>query len=101
MRKITNNVTTAFENNRPFKSGNDEVRVSKDSTQMLLHGNLIAEKVKGVLFISNCGWQTNTTKERLNGLNGVRIQQIKGVWYLFDKTGIGRPWDGKRTKVII
>lgn len=94
MRKITNNVTNAFENNSPFRSGNDEVKVSTESTQMLLHGNLIAEKVKGVLYISNCGWQTNTTKERLNGLSGVSICQKKGVWYLN-----GVAWDGKRIAV--
>lgn len=94
MRKITNNVSNAFENNRAFKSGNDTVTVSDESTQMRLHGNLIAEKIKGKLFISNCGWQTNTTKERLNGLSGVSIQQKKGTWYLN-----GKEWNGERIEV--
>lgn len=90
MRKITSNVTNAFENNRAFRSGNDEVRVIGTTVQMFLHGNMIAERKNGKLTISNCGWQTNTTKERLNGLNGVSINQSKGTWYLN-----GKAWDGK------
>ena len=61
--------------------------------ELYLHDNKIAEihktKRKKVLKITNAGWKTNTTKERLNGLNGVRINQRKGVWYLNDKE-----WNG-------
>lgn len=94
MRKITNNVTNAFENNRAFKSGNDEVKISQDSVQMLLHGNIIAEKTKGFLYITNCGWKTNTTKERLNGISGINICQKKGLWYLN-----GEAWNGNLIKI--
>ena len=43
---------------------------------MMYHGNIIAlkDRKSGAIQITNCGWETNTTKERLNGL----IQAVKG-----------------------
>lgn len=63
-------------------------------TKLELHGNTIALKQDGELYITNAGWPTNTTKERLNGLPGVSIQQKKGVWYLN-----GEEWSGEWIKV--
>jgi hypothetical protein len=61
-----------------------------DNYTMRLHGNLIAKiDADGTLAITNAGWFTNTTKERLNGIPGVSICQKKGDWYLN-----GRKWDG-------
>ena len=57
---------------------------------MYLHGNLIAQRTPLATTITNCGWFTRTTKERLNGLGGVDIVQMKGVWYLN-----GKEWDGE------
>lgn len=82
----------------PFKSGNTEVHDFGWYTALYLHGNKIAEmqytghgkEAKKTLYVTNAGWPTNTTKERLNGLPGVHIQQIKGKWYLD-----GKEWDGK------
>ena len=48
-----------------------------------------------LLSITNCGWETATTKERLNALPNVRIQQKKGIWYLNDVE-----WDGKLIDVV-
>jgi len=39
--------------------------------------------------ITNAGWQSNTTKERLNGLSGVSIYQKNFQWFLN-----GKPWNG-------
>ena len=61
---------------------------------MILFGNIIAERVNNELIICNCGYPTNTTKERLNGLPNVSIVQCKGEWYLN-----GEKWNGKPTKV--
>lgn len=94
MRQVTQNVSNAFANNVPFKSGIDKVVVTDNTTQMILHESIIAEKINGELFISHCGYQTNTTKDRLNGIDGVRIQQIKGKWYLN-----GEFWSGKLIKI--
>ena len=78
MRQVTQNVSNAFANNRAFKSGNDEVKASENTVDLLLHGNLIAWKIGGKTFITNSGYQTNVTKDRLNGIKGVSIHQKNG-----------------------
>ncbi len=94
MRKITNIITNAFIAGNPLRQGNDEVRINGKITELRLHGHVIAERINGKLFICNCGYQTNVTKERLNGLPNVSIQQKKGVWYLN-----GKEWNGNRIEV--
>ena len=93
MRKITEESVNAFNNTLPFKKANMEIEVLPNVTIMKLHGNAIAYRYNDpekTLSITNCGWQTNTTKERLNGIDGVNIVQKKGVWYLN-----GKEWDGE------
>jgi len=93
MRAITKQSIEAFLNAKSFKKENMQVNVLPNVTTLELHGNIIAYKYNDpekTLSISNCGWATNTTKERLNALPGVSIQQKKGVWYLS-----GKQWDGK------
>ena len=103
MRKITRDAIKAFESNRPFKRGNTEIKVYEDSddiryTVMKLHGNTIAYKVTGDsgtgLFISDGGWQTPTTKERLNGIKGVSIYQRDYQWFLN-----GERWSGQQIAI--
>ena len=94
MRAVTFNAADSFINNETKKFGNTKVTVEDGVTKLLLHDNLIATKEKGVLRVSNAGWQSNTTKERLNALHGVSIRQIKGVWYLN-----GTEWDGSWTEI--
>ena len=99
MRKITREACQAFECQRDFKRGNTEVvRFINNEVNMeyRLHGNLIAYSNSKGLFISNAGWFTNTTKERLNGLTGVNIHQKDYVWYLN-----GEAWNGKWIKIGI
>lgn len=90
MRKITLEVAKAFSEGRKLKMSNTET----DGKTIWLHSNKIAEKIDGSLWINSCGWLTNTTKERLNGLEGVNITQMKGVWYLN-----GVKWDGNLIKI--
>ena len=93
MRKITEQATQAFMEARAFKSGNTKVEVLPNCTILKLHNNAIAYRYNDpeqTLSITNSGWQSNTTKERLNGIDGVRISQSKGKWYLN-----GNEWDGK------
>ena len=94
MRKITELSAEAFESNTSFRSGNTVVSVSNETVELKLHGNTIAKKdlSSGQLSISTCGWNTNTntTRERLNGLSGVRVYQSKGILHLN-----GAPWNGK------
>lgn len=93
MRAITNNAINAFLNAQSFKSGNTEVEVMPNVTVLRLHNNPIAylyNDPERTLSITNAGWATNTTKERLNGLPNVIIKQVKGEWFLN-----GKEWDGK------
>ena len=80
----------AFESGRNFRKGNTEVQEILGGVQLLLHGNIIAKKLPEGLFVSNAGWTTKTTKERLSGICGVFINQNKGVWYL---NGEEMPYD--------
>lgn len=91
MRKITKQASAAFFNAEKFKSGNTEVKVFPNVTVLLLFGNEIAyiyNDLEKTLSITNAGWKSNTTKERLNGL-GVSINQKKGAWFLN-----GAEWGG-------
>lgn len=90
MKIVTKNAVNCFnqEGNAIFGS-NTQVTTSNGITKLFLFGNLIAVKENGVTRISNAGWESNTTKERLNALHGVHIQQKKGVWYLN-----GEEWNG-------
>jgi len=114
MRKITLESTKAFNSNQSFNKANMRVQVyasdrCKDSkvVELLLHGNVIARKyINGdfsegadgieLTFITSAGWQTNTTKERLNGLDGVSICQKDFDWYLN-----GKLWDGSWTSIKV
>jgi hypothetical protein len=90
MRQITKQAVAAFMNGYNFNSGNTMVQ----DGAMYLHGNKIAEWMDGELWITNAGWQSNTTKERLNGIPGVSIQQRNYVWYLNSEE-----WSGQWIKV--
>jgi len=94
MRKITEETVKAFYNKGKFKKANTIVFFDRYDykSRMLLHDNCIAtyDHQESVLTIANCGWFSNTTKERLNALEGVHIQQKNFVWYLN-----GEEWNGK------
>lgn len=92
MKIVTQNSASAFYNNvKGTFGGNTKVEVEDNGvTKLFLFGNLIAVRDNGVTRISNAGWESNTTKERLNGLHGVHIQQKKGEWYLN-----GEKWNGR------
>jgi len=94
MRKITKESVKAFYNNYNYSNNNTFVNDSK----FYLHHNLIAEKKNNKLYICNCGWFSNTTKERLNGiLNHIGhagIYQKNFSWFLD-----GEKWNGQRTEI--
>ncbi len=92
MRKITQDSVYAFFCGRPFSSGNMTIHREADGSQtsMELHCNCIARRypLAGKTWLSDCGWQTVTTKERLNGilayLKQPLIYQRDFVWYQGD-----------------
>jgi hypothetical protein len=92
MKKITQDATDKFLEAKPFKRDNTEVVVLPNVTILKLFGNEIAYLYNDpdrTLSIRNCGWFSNTTKERLNALPKVTISQKKGEWYLN-----GQHWNG-------
>ena len=73
----------------PFSSGNTTVVQNDRDMDVFLHGNHIASlcKISMDLRIFDGGWQSNTTKSRLNALldefgGGDRVIQKDFVWYL-------------------
>jgi hypothetical protein len=100
MKAITKDSINAFMQDTEFKRQNMRVDIiSGVATGLYLHDNLIAIKYHvepKELFISNCGWFSNTTKERLNALPNVHIQQKNFKWFLN-----GKQWNGKQTKIIL
>lgn len=91
MRKITKESVAAFIAGMPFSKGNMRVSINDaGAVCMELHGNLIAIRYSDghkETEISNAGWSSNTTKERLNGLlkalgmADCQIYQKDFVWY--------------------
>ena len=74
---------------RPFSSANTTVVQNDRDMDVFLHGNHIATlcKISMDLRIFDGGWQSNTTKSRLNALldefgGGDRVIQKDFVWYL-------------------
>ena len=94
MRTVTKNAANCFYNKGNGNFSNTSVITEGNMTKMFLFGNLIAKLENDKLFITNAGWKSNTTKERLNALKGVNILQKKGEWFLN-----GEKWDGKLTEI--
>ena len=70
---------------------NTTIERESDSTIIVrYHGNTIARYWQdGLVYLTNAGWYTSTTKERLNSL-GASIYQKNWVWY--EASGEGEPW---------
>ena len=73
----------------PFSSGNTTVVQHRNEMEVFLHGNHIATlcKISMDLRLFDGGWQSNTTKSRLNALldefgGGDRVIQKDFTWYL-------------------
>ena len=85
MRKVTEQTVQAFFNGTKKTVGNTTVTVVDGETAMALHGNIIAiRSAEGVVKINNKGYDTPTTKERLNCIlsrcNNSYIQQKNFAW---------------------
>lgn len=98
MKKITQESVCAFMNAKPFKRDNTEVIVLQNVTILKLFGNEIAYRYNDpeqTLSITNAGWFSNTTKERLNAIPNVQIHQKNFNWYLN-----GKEWNGELIDVL-
>ncbi len=96
MRKVEEQMNYAIRHRKNWAGSNTTVRCFKENgitteMQVLLHGNLIAwlDTATNDLNISSAGWETVTTKSRLNALldefrDGAKIFQKNWEWFLSD-----------------
>ena len=91
MRKSEPQMQIALRNRVNWSSGNTTVFNDNEGNQFVtLHGNLIASISNfGDIKLSSCGWQTVTTKSRLNAvldtfLSGIGVFQKQFEWFIND-----------------
>jgi len=73
MRKVTSDIKQAFEQGTPLKVGDTRT----DGTSVFLHGNeIIRRDISGLVFATLAGWNTPTTRERVNGITGMGFHQV-------------------------
>ena len=74
MRRIEENMVYAVRNGRNFRSGNTVVTNDETGIKVYLHGNCIWAKYNGTARFTMAGWNTPTTRSRLDAL-GVNVRQ--------------------------
>ena len=91
MRKVEMQMNTAIRNRVNWSGGNTTVMidpVNADQATVYLHGNRIAQVCSEFVAIFDGGWQSNTTKSRLNALctefcvSGEGVFQKDFAWYV-------------------
>lgn len=80
-RKIETLMNKAIANQRNWSQDNTVVvaNTEEDRVEVYLHNNLIAELGDNYITLYDGGWQTNTTKSRLNAIlskNGVGNEHV-------------------------
>lgn len=110
MRKIEQEMCAAISSNKNWSKANTRVEIvnymdaagdAAIKANVYLHNNHIATVSRELVEITDAGWQSNTTKTRLNSLLDVftayrgRVNQHKFVWYL--SRGVGQDTDGGYT----
>ena len=95
MRKIESNMNAAIKANKNWSNANTQVTTEGDVSQVRLHGNLIAEIGDNFIRLFDGGWQSNTTKSRLNailsehGEQGDCVFQKNFEWFVRMNTAEG------------
>ena len=90
MRKIEQQMIDAIKNNQDWQSANTSVHFNEENNVSIvrLHGNKIAEVSDTDMTIFDGGWQSVTTKSRLNALcdyfcvSGEGVFQKDFTWYV-------------------
>jgi len=68
MRKIETQMNAAITGNANWSKANTSVTTTDGVSEVRLHGNLIAKVGDDFVTIFDGGWQSNTTKSRLNAI---------------------------------
>ena len=86
MKTIEKNMIDAINNGKNFNSKNTSVSHDNNETTIRLRGNRIATIKGNELNVRSAGWETNTTKSRLNSIlshfNKPAISQKNFCWFI-------------------
>jgi len=103
MRKIERQMNFAISNKSDWSSSNTQVSYNENTncSSVYLHGHQIAtvDHNTSAVKLSSCGWQTVTTKSRLNAIlqevkYGCSVFQKQFDWYLSTNNQTVDFWDG-------
>ena len=103
MRKIERQMNFAISNKSNWSSSNTQVSYNETTncSSVYLHGHQIAtvDHNTSAVKLSSCGWQTVTTKSRLNAIlqevkYGCSVFQKQFDWYLSTNNQTVDFWDG-------
>ena len=93
MRKIETQMNNAISEGTDWKTANTRVETVEGVSSVYLHNNLIAEVTDDSIKLYDGGWQSVTTKSRLNailsehGVTGESVFQKNFEWFI-------RLWNG-------
>ncbi len=93
MRKIETQMNNAISEGTDWRTANTRVETVEGVSSVYLHNNLIAEVTDDSIKLYDGGWQSNTTKSRLNailsehGVTGEGVFQKNFEWFI-------RLWNG-------
>jgi hypothetical protein len=94
MRKIEQQMNQAITNEKNWSNANTQVLYINGVSYVYLHRNKIAEVGKNFIQLFDGGWQSNTTKSRLNailaehGVPGEHIFQKNFQWFVRTVQGV-------------
>ena len=98
MRKIEQDMNKAIRNGIAWSQGNTCTTFDQEGrTLVYLHGNLISAISKDSITIYDGGYQSNTTKSRLNAIldeviSGTSVIQRDFTWYIVYQDGTKSPF---------
>jgi len=93
MRKIETEMNRAIAQGNNWSKANTSVSFEGETAEVRLHGNLIARVGEGFIELFDGGWQTTTTKSRLNailsenGIPGERVFAKQFEWFVSQAGG--------------
>jgi hypothetical protein len=94
MRKIETLMNDAISNQTDWKSANTQVLTEGNISRVFLHGNQIATIGENFIQLFDGGYQSNTTKSRINailaehGVQGECVFQKNFQWFVRTVQGV-------------
>jgi len=103
MRKLEKQMNFAISNKGNWRKDNTEVEFNESTncSNVFLHGHNIAtyDHATASIKISSCGWESVTTKSRLNAIlqevkPGCGVFQKQFEWFVSFRDDVKEFWDG-------